>query len=75
MFMRLIAGVVFVVLLVVFLPLMVLVAYKQMVVSRRLGARDWRHLLSRSLVILRGSRPVRLASSNASSGVGCRPIG
>ena len=40
--MRLLAGVVFVVLLVVFLPLMVLgaalVAYKQMVVSRRLGA-------------------------------------
>ena len=79
MFMRLIAGVVFVVLLVVLLPLMVLgaalVIYKQMVVSRRLGARDWRHLPSRSLVILRGSRPVRLASSNASSGVGCRPIG
>ena len=42
MFMRLIAGVVFVVLLVVLLPLMVLgaalVTYKQMVVSRRLGA-------------------------------------
>ena len=38
-------------------------------------ARDWRHLPSRSSVKRTASRPVTLASSSASSGVGCRPIG